>query len=74
VPGGPSNQVDYFWPLLSVSPKQAVLDGLVKNFWMDNRTPKDDDYATPIGDDLIMMKRKKELTILLDGHIQLPTL
>jgi hypothetical protein len=42
--------------------------------WTDNRTPKDDDYATPIGDDLIMMKMKKELTILPDGHIQLPTL
>jgi hypothetical protein len=25
---------------------------------MDNRTPEDDNYATPIGDDLIMMKIK----------------
>jgi hypothetical protein len=41
---------------------------------MDNRTPKDDDYATPIGNDLIMMKMKNELTILLDGHIKLTTL
>jgi hypothetical protein len=36
---------------------------------MDDRTPKDDDYATHIGYDLIMMKMKKELTILRDGHI-----
>jgi hypothetical protein len=41
---------------------------------MDNRTPKYDDYATHIGDNLIMMKMKKELTILPDGHIQLPIL
>jgi hypothetical protein len=41
---------------------------------MDKRTPQDDDYATPIGNNLIMMKIKKELTILPDGHIQLPTL
>jgi hypothetical protein len=70
------------WPILSIlflaTPvcisKRSGLYSLVKNFWIDNRTPEDDDYATPIGDDLIMMKMKKELTILPNGHIQLPTL
>jgi hypothetical protein len=41
---------------------------------MDKRTLQDDDYATPIADDLILMKMKKELKILPDGHIELPTL
>jgi hypothetical protein len=41
---------------------------------MDERTPQDDDYATPIADDLIMMRMKKELEMLPDGHIQLPTI
>jgi hypothetical protein len=41
---------------------------------MDGCTPEDDNYATPIQDDLIMQKMKEELTILKDGHIQLPTL
>jgi hypothetical protein len=50
------------------------LDRLVKNFWIDGCTPEDDNYATPIQDDLIMQKMKEELTILKDGHIQLPTL
>jgi hypothetical protein len=46
--------------------KEEVLDRLVKNFWMDERTAQDDDYATPIADDLIMMKMKKELKMLPD--------
>jgi hypothetical protein len=41
---------------------------------MDEGTSQDDDYATPIADDLIMMRMKKELEILPDGHIQLPTI
>jgi hypothetical protein len=41
---------------------------------MDERTPQDDDYATPIADDLIMMRMKKELVKLPDGHIQIPTI
>jgi hypothetical protein len=39
---------------------------------MDEGTSQDDDYATPIADDLIMMRMKKELVMLPDGHIQLP--
>jgi hypothetical protein len=61
-------------PLFTALAKEEVLDRLVKNFWMDKRTLQDDDYATPIADDLIMMKMKKELKILPDGHIELPTL
>jgi hypothetical protein len=60
--------------LLTVSPKEEALDRLVKNFWMDERASQDDDYATPIADDLIMMRMKKELVMLPDGHIQLPTI
>jgi hypothetical protein len=41
---------------------------------MDERMPQDDDYATPIADDIIMMKMKTELKILPDGYIELPTL
>jgi hypothetical protein len=54
--------------------KEEVLDRLVKNFWMETDTPQDDDYATPIADDLIMMKMRQTMKILPDGHIQLPTL
>jgi hypothetical protein len=54
--------------------KEEVLDRLVKNFWMETDTPQDDDYATPIADDLIMMKMLQTMKILPDGHIQLPTL
>jgi hypothetical protein len=41
---------------------------------MDDGTPQDDDYATPIADDLIMMRMKKELVMLPDDHIQLLTI
>jgi hypothetical protein len=41
---------------------------------METDTPQDDDYATPIADDLIMMKMRQTMKILPDGHIQLPTL
>jgi hypothetical protein len=41
---------------------------------MDERMSQDDDYATPIANDLIMMRMKKELVMLPDGHIQLPTI
>jgi hypothetical protein len=54
--------------------KEEALDWLVKNFWMDTATPEDDDYVTPIADDIIMLKLKQEVVILDDGHIQLPTL
>jgi hypothetical protein len=54
--------------------KEEVLDRLEKNFWMDERTQEDDDYATPISDNLIMLKMQKELLILPDGYIQLPML
>jgi hypothetical protein len=54
--------------------KRRSFDRLEKNFWMDERKSQDDDYATLIADDLIMMKMKKELKILPDGHIELPTL
>jgi hypothetical protein len=60
--------------LFTVSQKEKALDRLVKNFWMDEQTQQDDDYATPIADDIIMMKMKKELKILPDEHIDLPTL
>jgi hypothetical protein len=60
--------------LLTVLPKEEALDRLVKNFWMDERTSQDDNYATPIADDLIMQRMKKELVMLPDGHIQLPTI
>jgi hypothetical protein len=61
-------------PLFTALAKEEVLDKLVKNVWMDERTPQDDDYATPIADDLIMIKMQDSLTILPDSHIQLPTL
>jgi hypothetical protein len=61
-------------PLFTALAKEEVLDKLVKNFWMDEQTPQDEDYATPIADDLIMLKMQDSLTILPDGHIQLPTL
>jgi hypothetical protein len=60
--------------LFTVSQKEEALDRFVKNFWMDERTLQDDDYATPIADDIIMMKMKNGLKILPDGHIELPTL
>jgi hypothetical protein len=54
--------------------KEEILDRLVKNFWMETDTPQDDDYATPIADDLITMKMRQTMKILPNGHIQLPTL
>jgi hypothetical protein len=62
------------WPILTALHKEEALDQMVKSFWMDNQTPQDDDYATPIADDLIMMKMKEQFKILSDGHIQLPML
>jgi cytochrome oxidase assembly protein ShyY1 len=62
------------WPFFMMIAKEEVLDRLVKNFWMETDTPQDDDYATPIAEDLIMMKMRKTMKILPDGHIQLPTL
>jgi hypothetical protein len=59
---------------LTAVAKEEALDRLVKNFWMDIATPEDDDYATPIADDIIMLKMKEEVVILDDGHIHLPTL
>jgi hypothetical protein len=41
---------------------------------MDEQTPQDEDYATPIADDIIMMRMKTELKILPGGHVELPTL
>jgi hypothetical protein len=45
--------------LFTALAKEEVLDRLVNNFWMDERTLQDGDYATHIADDLIMMKMKK---------------
>jgi hypothetical protein len=41
---------------------------------MDEQTLQDDDYATPMADDIIMIKMKTELKILPDGHVELSTL
>jgi hypothetical protein len=54
---------DLTWPFLTAVAKEEALDWLVKNFWMDTATPEDNDYATPIADDIIMLKMKEEFVM-----------
>jgi hypothetical protein len=59
--------------LFTSQAKEEVLDRLVKIFWIESKTKEDNDYSTPISEDL-MIKMKKSSCILPDGHIKLPTL
>jgi hypothetical protein len=54
-------------PLFTSQAKEEVLDRLIQNFWMESNTREGGNYATPISEDLIMIKMKKQLKIPPDS-------
>jgi hypothetical protein len=60
--------------MFTVQAREEHLDRLVKNFWLDQSRPGDDDLSSPIQEDLLMKKIKRSLVKLPSGKLQLPCL
>jgi hypothetical protein len=60
--------------MFTVQAREEHLDRLVKNFWLDQSTPGDDNLSTPIQEDLLMKKIQQSLVKLPSGKLKLPCL
>jgi hypothetical protein len=57
--------------MFTVQAREEHLDRLVKNFWLDQSTPGDDNLLTPIQEDLLMKKIQQSFVKLPSGKLQL---